>query len=248
MNGTPQINKKSHMSLYNQLYLILKEMIDKERFKQGDVFYSESELEQMFGVSKITVRRALEILERNGYIQKSQGKGSIVQDNKKAKIQWNLMDFTEDLKRDGRKVISNIIRIEKICPDKKISTALKLSENDSFVYCIERVRSIDQCKITRSISYIVPWISADLTMIRFNSRTSIQKVLECSGQQYAYCDETIEAVIGDPITCHYLDIEENSAVFYREKITYNQDHLPIEFVTSYYNAKYCKYYVKDKIL
>jgi GntR family transcriptional regulator len=244
----PQIDRSSSLSLYYQLYLILKELIERDRFKEGDVFYSENELQQMFKVSRITVRKALDMLETNGYIHRSQGSNSIVQNRAKGKLWWNLLDFTEDLKKEGQKVTSQIIRIEKIAPTKKVASVLKLSKDDTFVYCIERVRKVDNAKITRSISHLVPWLPVDLTTIHFNSRTSIQKVLECMGQIFSYCDETIEAIIADKITCRYLDLEDNSPVFYRERITYNQDHVPIEFVTSYYNAKFCKYYVKDKII
>jgi GntR family transcriptional regulator len=68
---------KENGPLYLQLASALKTTI-QEKYQQGDLFHSEAQIEQQFKVSRITVRHALKILEREGYIFREAGKAPIV--------------------------------------------------------------------------------------------------------------------------------------------------------------------------
>ncbi|WP_205407561.1 GntR family transcriptional regulator [Collinsella phocaeensis] len=77
MEGSP-ITKASEAPLYYQLYSVLKERIIDGVYAVGSILPSESDMIQEFGVSRITIRRALADLENDGYIEKRKGKGSLV--------------------------------------------------------------------------------------------------------------------------------------------------------------------------
>lgn len=237
--------KKKGIPLYQQVFSELKKTIEDGQLKNGDTFYSESELQKMFSVSRITVREAMRLLENYGYIRRSQGAPTIV--TKSDAIIWDINDITQDTKQKSDVLHSKIISIEKVKPEEDVKLFLRLSDDD-FVYRIERVRSINDIKLTHSISHIAPWAGVDFTEIDFNSNSSIYDVLREYGEKPETSDETIEAVNGSKYTCDLLDLPENHALFFREKITYNSDKKPIEYVWSYYNAKYTKYYLPNKIV
>lgn len=237
--------KKGGTPLYQQLFLELKKIIEDGELKNGDTFYSESELQKMFGVSRITVREAVRLLEAYGYIRRSQGAASVV--IKSDTIIWDINDITQDTKQKHDEIHSKIISIDKVKPPEQVKLFLRLDDED-FVYRIERVRSINNIKLTHSISHIAPWVDVDFTEIDFNSSSSIYDVLREYGETPETCDETIEAVNGDTYTCTLLDLPENHALFFREKTTYDHNKKPIEYVWSYYNAKYTKYYLPNKLV
>ncbi|MDX2160464.1 MAG: GntR family transcriptional regulator [bacterium] len=64
--------------LYEQLYNHVLESIRTGKFRQGDRVPSEAELAEQFKVSRITSKKALEMLEQNGLISRIRGKGSFV--------------------------------------------------------------------------------------------------------------------------------------------------------------------------
>lgn len=66
---------------YVRLKEILKEEIEK-KFKKGDLFYSQNEIMDKFGYSYVTVIRALEELQKEGYIYRVKGKGTYVANTK----------------------------------------------------------------------------------------------------------------------------------------------------------------------
>jgi GntR family transcriptional repressor for pyruvate dehydrogenase complex len=61
------------------IFIQLKAMIRDGRFKPGDKLPTESELTEMFGVSRTPVREALSVLEASGMIKSRHGSGSVVQ-------------------------------------------------------------------------------------------------------------------------------------------------------------------------
>ena len=71
---------------YQQIKDELKQQIISGKFENGDKFYTEAELIQMFNVSSITVVRALNELANDGYIIRQQGKGTFVSRARKHKL------------------------------------------------------------------------------------------------------------------------------------------------------------------
>jgi DNA-binding GntR family transcriptional regulator len=64
---------------YQKLYQILRRQIIDGNYKAGDLLASENELKAIYHLSQPTVRKAVELLEKEGFVKKYHGKGSIVQ-------------------------------------------------------------------------------------------------------------------------------------------------------------------------
>ena len=77
-----ELDKKSQMPLYAQLMKKIREQIQDGTFKAGDQIPTESELADMYQVSRITVRRTIEELCAQGFLVKRQGKGTFVEEPK----------------------------------------------------------------------------------------------------------------------------------------------------------------------
>jgi GntR family transcriptional regulator len=72
------IDRSSPVPYYYQLQEILKEEIEAGRWLPGDLLPSESELENLFGVSRTVIRKALDVLEGDGQVYRVKGKGALV--------------------------------------------------------------------------------------------------------------------------------------------------------------------------
>ena len=72
--------------MHQQLYLILKEKIEKGEYKEHSQIPSESEIQSMYKISRVTVRRAISDLERDGFVKKRKGAGTYVLPQKNIKI------------------------------------------------------------------------------------------------------------------------------------------------------------------
>ena len=112
----------------------LKQQITSGIFENGDKFYTESELTELFKVSSITVIRALNDLEKEGFLVREQGRGTFVSRARKEK----LVHFSDielfPLSNDQVEVLSI-----KRGNQAKFLEKLNLPANSSY-YCIERIR------------------------------------------------------------------------------------------------------------
>ncbi len=73
-----KVDHDSPLPLYSQLREALLALLKSGEYREGDSFPTERELEQRFEVSRITVRRALDELVREGYLIAQQGRGTFV--------------------------------------------------------------------------------------------------------------------------------------------------------------------------
>lgn len=86
---------------YLSIYEDLKEEIINGTYPIGGLFPAEPELQTLFGVSRITVRHAVQLLVDEGYLQRIHGVGTVVVSQKESLQLQNLLSFSEEYKGAG---------------------------------------------------------------------------------------------------------------------------------------------------
>src|SRR5699024_8589229 len=108
-------------SLYYQLVDVLKERIETQ-MTPHDKLLSERELCQHYGVSRTTVRLALQELETQGYIYRRHGKGTYVSDlSDKSSDLAGAYSFTEEMRELGRVPNTVILEFKQMEANKKVA-------------------------------------------------------------------------------------------------------------------------------
>ncbi len=131
------------MKKYESIYHDLLTLIECNKIKAGEKLPGEFELQDRYKASRDTIRKALLLLSQNGYIQKSQGKGSIVLDINRFKFPVSgLTSFKEIANTINGKVETIVHTCECIEPDEEIKRLLMLDDKTK-VWYVERVRKID---------------------------------------------------------------------------------------------------------
>ena len=130
----------------------LKEEIINGTYPIGGLFPAEPELQTVFGVSRITVRHAVQLLVDEGYLQRIHGVGTVVVSQKESLQLQNLLSFSEEYKGAG--VHSDIISFEeRISASSLVCSKLNLSKG-SEVSCHERLRWSDNSPIAVSYTHL----------------------------------------------------------------------------------------------
>ncbi|MGX7264366.1 GntR family transcriptional regulator [Enterococcus crotali] len=100
------------------LYLDVAEQIKADimngTYPVGSLLPTEAELEQLFDVSKITVRRAIELLSSEELVEKKSGKGTTILSNRPYNKLSKAGTFTEYLNDSGQKVAKKILKLETV--------------------------------------------------------------------------------------------------------------------------------------
>lgn len=236
----------SSTPLYYQIYTYLKDSIESNLTHSNEWLESETKLQEQFSVSRTTIRAALELLEKNNYIQRAQGKKAKIVYKKDSPFWANLLDFTNDLNVRGGSLESIVLSVKKVIPEPKIALLLRLTVHD-YAYYVSRIRTIHGEKLVWTESYLPLWIKTDLTKIHFDQKTSLRKILSEEGIEFETCDETIEVTEANLAVVKLLDLDDgNRGTIRRERVSFDQFRRPIEYVVSHHNPKFCKYYVRNK--
>jgi trehalose operon repressor len=184
------------MKKYEQIFKLLKQDILNETYQIDDYLPSEHELVQTYKVSRDTIRKSLDLLQKAELIQKIRGQGSKV--IKQAQIDFpvsNLTSYQELVQQHGINSKTNLIQLEKITVDKKLSNLTGFPEY-RLVWRIVRQRVVDDIASVLDIDYLDKTLVPSLT--REIAEQSIYAYLEEElGLRIAYAQKEITI---DPAT------------------------------------------------
>jgi GntR family transcriptional regulator len=138
--------------LYQQLRSLLRDRIERGLYAPGDAFPSESELIAEHAMSRITVRRAIAELRREGLVVTRQGAGTYVADPARAGAQC-LVSFTSETLRRGRAPGSRLVAMRRLSGPAFAARRLGLPD-DAALLQIKRVRSVDDRPVYLSDAYV----------------------------------------------------------------------------------------------
>ena len=165
------------MNKYEKVYYDIKDKIKNGIIKSGDFLKKEADLAKDYNFSKLTVRKALAMLETEGYIQKVKGKKSIVLEKKNLEnISLTSIQTVQEISRlQNINLETDLISLYIVQGNKKLMKEFQVSESADF-YKIVRTNSLNGEVLNYSISFfdrrIVPFLNEEI------AKKSIYEYLE----------------------------------------------------------------------
>lgn len=213
----------------------IKNNIDDGTYSQKQKLPSEYDLAKEFDVSRLTVRKAIDLLISQNLLVKQRGKGTYImkQSDKFQSGQNGLLSFTESAKTFGKTSKSIVINFEIVTnlPD-EVKKKLQV-ENES-IYRIKRLRYFDEDPMTIEEIYIrTSFLPKDITEkdIEHSIFSLISEQIDIS-----YSHQEIEAVLVTKELSEYLDVPLGDPLLLVHTVTYAASGIPILYDNSYYRA------------
>lgn len=226
------LDKGLPIPLYHQLHRHLLARIQGGELKPDDRLASEEELATAYGVSKITVRHALQQLALAGYVRREQGRGTFVAVPKLEQGPRKLTSFTEEMQGHGHRASSRVVSQAIMPADGVVAATLELPEGAD-VFRLERLRLADGEPMGLQTAHIPVDLAPGLAGERFDASSSLYEILRQKyGLAPARARETHYAVGADREVAALLRIPEGSPVMAAERITLLGTGRPLELVQS----------------
>jgi GntR family transcriptional regulator len=128
------IDKSSSIPYYQQLADLLRREIS-EQGTQRDVFQlpSENELAERHGITRATVRHALDVLEGDGWIYREKGVGSFAAIRRVEHELTHLVSTTEDMRRRGWSLTTQLVSLKRIPAAPYVAHAVEVPDADGLL-------------------------------------------------------------------------------------------------------------------
>lgn len=218
---------------YVQLRRRLSHGIDTEILVSGDPIPPEREIATITGLSRVTVRKAIQSLVSDGVIVQKQGHGSFVasQTPQLEQSLSRLTSFTEDMARRGMVSTSRWIERGIFMPSPDEVIALALSP-DASVSRIARLRTADDKPMAIERASLPTDILPNPLLVE----SSLYEVLGASGLRPVRALQKISAINLGPADARLLEVEEGEAGLRIERTSYLADGHVAEFTQSIYRG------------
>ncbi|HFI0350750.1 TPA: GntR family transcriptional regulator [Streptococcus suis] len=231
--------------LYLQLVDTL-EIIIRDNMEPNEKLFSERELTQVYGVSRITVRLALQELEKRGLVYKKHGKGTYVSEISNSAVDLSqAYSFTEQMRRIGKIPSTKILSFSTILVTDFIAQQLQMSLGEQ-VFELERLRLADGIPMMLERTYVPVEIFPQLSKERLEELPLYEIFFEDYGQQIRLAEEEFYASIALDNEANLLRIPNSSPVLHLIRKTYNDRNRLIEFTFSIARGDQFRYKVSHQ--
>ena len=204
-----------------------------ERLGVGTAIPSERQLSADLGVSRLTVRAALDELAREGYLVRRRGSGTYVQQPKISQ-QLTMTSFSEDMRRRGMTPSSRTLSLSRQLAGARLGRFLNVSPGEEIVL-VKRLRLADGVSMAIETlhipSSIVPGVQPH------DLEGSFYELLRARyGVEIATATQTIEPTVTNEDESAALGVPLHSPAFLFERTSYDTGGKTLEFVHSIYRG------------
>lgn len=236
--GYEMLIHDSFKPLYFQLKEIFHDKIESEELKEGDMIPSENELQRIYGVSRATVRKAIELLVYEGLMDKKKGKGTFVKRRKIEEQLPVLKSFTEEM--TGRDAYKKVISAAYTKASSGICTRLKLPPDES-VLSLKRLMVVDGMPLGILHSYIPAKFELSLDE---DYTKSLYRILEKKGIRLKEAEQTIEVRVATDEETHLLGLDAPCPTLVIRRLAYSVNNEAVEYVAGVYRGDRYRYNCK----
>ena len=238
-----KFNHYSPVPLYSQIRELLREHILNGVVRSGGLIPSENEMVKAFGVSRVTVRQALNDLQKEGLLFKIHGKGTFVTRAKAVQSLMRVEGFGEAMSGAGHETFSRLLSHRVLRAGRLRAARLGISEA-SAVMEIRRLRYLDRDPISLDVTYVPLAIGKRLIKEDLAHRDVFAILDNDYGIPLERAELKIDAMVADVSLANLLAVEPGAALVRIERLTFTTSDQPIDFEYLYYRGDSFQYFVK----
>ena len=241
------IDKDSIVPIYHQLKLIIKEQIQSQKWGHDETIPSERELCEQFGISRMTVRHAINDLVAEGALYRKRGMGTYVSKPKIDQALTKLTNFTSDMETRSLRPGAKIIHVKVIPATEELARFLNIKENANVIELF-RLRLANDEPMALEKSFLSYDKASAILEESLENKSLYQELREKCQIDVAIAHQTLEiSYIEDSKDSELLDVEVGTPVLLIERMTFTENNLPVEYVKSLYRADRYKFSIEMKV-
>ncbi|MEM9045613.1 MAG: GntR family transcriptional regulator [Pseudomonadota bacterium] len=217
-----------------RVYLSLRDGISNGSYRTGDLLPSENRLGELYNVSRITVRRALDVLAAEGRIQKRSGAGSMVlgPSSENSKIAASFTSLLPQLVEIDRQTTAKLLSFGYGPASDSVAEAMGL-EKGGRVQTAVRVRSSNGQPYSHLTTHVPEQFAVNYGEEDLATQP-LFRLLERSGVEVASAKQSVTATLAGPDVAEALAVSTGSALLSLQRVVQDANGRGVEYLSALY--------------
>nr|WP_211111761.1 GntR family transcriptional regulator [Azospirillum aestuarii] len=216
-----------------RIYLLLRDRIVAGDLPPGCRLPGEPALAAEHEVSRVTVRRALDLLEKEGLVQRKAGSGTFVHDTRSVRpIVADLSNVLSHLIDMGRSTDVKLLSFGYVAPPEAIAESLGLKPGERVQRSV-RVRLIDGEPFSYLTTHVPEWLGLTYSEAELAARPLLE-LIERSGVKTERATQAINATLAGPEPAAALDLEIGSPLLTLTRVVHDPSGRGVEHLHALY--------------
>lgn len=229
----PEIVRDSPVPLYRQLYDILRQQIDAGMLEVGDPLPTEEKLTEVYGISRATTRKALQLLTDEGLLVRHAGKGTYINPHKTEEPLQSLRGFAELMIEQHPGQVMEVKGFEVMAASACVAAQLALNHGERTLR-IRRRHLVDDHPVATAVIDLPYSLGRLLTPDDAATRTIYDLLTSKAGVTIKRAVQRISATAADEGVAALLDVVIGTPLLLVRRVTYGTDERPVEYIQLYY--------------
>jgi GntR family transcriptional regulator len=234
------LQRQHPVPLYQQLQAALRAQIESGQYGTHQRLPSERELSDQFGVSRMTVRQALDSLSQEGLIYGRVGKGTFLSEPKINQQLATLTGFSEEMHRLKQHAASRVLKFISVSATKDVATALQLAPK-ARVFNLVRVRLANGEPLAIELAFFPAHLCPKFLAHDFSHESVYDVLRKQFAWQLVRAQQTVEARLASDEELKLLGMKRPAPILSMTRITMVEQGFPIEYVRSAYRGDRYKF-------
>ena len=217
------LEKTSQSPLYQQLMQRLRGEIGAGAYAAGARIPSEQELTERYGVSRVTVRKALAELTQDGLLVRRQGKGTFVAGKRLSRDLHSITSFSQACRQVGKTAHTRLLHVQRVPLLDADAEKLGLSSGGEGIE-VARVRLADDEPVMLETNLFPPEYAF---LLEEKPDGSLYELLQRHGLEPSHAEHFISLGHAAAQVSRCLDVPEGEAVLLLDEIVYDQRQNPM---------------------
>lgn len=231
MNTSPMpLQRDPGTTLHRQLFLVLRGQISDGVYPRGGAIPAEDELCAQFGVSRITVRRAIADLEATGVIEKRRGLGTFVADRPGvSRSQPRLGGLVAALSKTARETDVQVLQVELVVAPAAVRTQLELHDDARTVHAV-RLRSQRDVPVLVTEAWVPERFAGSVTESALKTK-ALFEILMAAGVKFGRVVQEVTAMAADPRLSRLFRTQVGAPLLRVTRLMYDVRKSPVQYIT-----------------
>lgn len=240
-----QLDPAAPIPLYHQIYLLLRERIRLGEFPAQSTLPSEQDLARLFGVSRITVTRALRELAAQDLVSRRRGRGTVVTASAALPLVHGRFDnLIDSLRTLGLETQVQVLERADMPAPAAVAPLLDLCPG-TWVQRTVRLRTLSDVPFSYLIQYMPSDVALNVGLDILDTTPTLVR-LEQAGFAPREAEQWITAVAAEPTMAAALDLVSGSPLLRVDRVMRDRTGRPVQLIHAHYRPDRFKYHLHSR--